>query len=181
MTHPEVGVEVTIRDELATDVDAIRQLTIAAFSSSELGYHGEADLVDRLRESPATFISFVAEVDDAIVGHILFTPVAINGQSAQVHGLGLAPMSVAPEFQRRGIGTQLVRSALTQVRADGYHFVVVLGHPTFYSRFGFEPASTHGVSCEFPGVPDEVFRILLLSSDASVASGLARYRQEFSD
>jgi putative acetyltransferase len=80
----------------------------------------------------------VAEDDGAIVGHILFTPVVVEGRPAL--GMGLAPLAVLPGRQRQGIGSQLVRRGLDSLRERGCPFVVVVGHPEYYPRFGFEPA-----------------------------------------
>lgn len=172
--------DVNIRDEAAADIDAIRQTTINAFASSELGHHGEADLVSRLRANSTRFISLVAELETVIVGHILFTPVIIHGEASQVEGLGLAPISVLPAYQRRGVGSQLVKTSLDRLDDAGCRFVVVMGHPGFYERFGFEPSSRIGVESEFDDVPEEVFRIRVLSPASAIPRGVARYRPEFS-
>src|SRR5262249_34909968 len=131
----------TIRSERPDDASRIRQVNELAF-----GQPLEADLVDRLRQDCANSLALVAE-DDAIVGHILFTPAAVEGQRGPVEGMGLAPMAVIPERQRRGIGSELVRKGLDLLRQRGCPFVVVVGHPEYYPRFGFEPASRRGLAC----------------------------------
>ena len=95
--------------------------------------------------------------------------------------MGLAPMAVLPGHQRKGIGSELVRAGLAELRERDCPFVIVLGHPEYYPRFGFEPASGHGVKCEWE-VPDEAFMILVLDeARLPEAGGTARYRPEFSD
>ena len=147
----------SIRPTDSRDAAAIREVTVAAFSASEFGYHGEADLVETLTESAVKHASWVATSEGQLVGHILFTPVLIRSDDAELHGMGLAPMSVLPSRQRQGVGAALVRYALSTLFADGCPFVVVLGHPEYYPRFGFEPAADFGVTHGFEGIPQEVF------------------------
>jgi putative acetyltransferase len=169
--------DLRIRVEEPRDQDAIREIHKRAF-----GGEIEADLVDRLRVSCPVRLSLVAERDSRPVGHILFTPAVIESPARRVVGMGLAPLAVLPEFQRRGIGGQLVEECLSRLRLRGEPFVVVLGHGAYYCRFGFRPASEYRVACEFEGVPDEAFMILVLDGDAfGEASGVARYRPEFRD
>jgi putative acetyltransferase len=116
------------------------------------------------------------------VGHILFTPVAIEHAGRRVLGMGLAPMAVLPERQRQGLGSELVRRGLEILRERGCPFVVVVGHPEYYPRFGFEPASRHGLVCQWEGVPDPAFMVLILDADAMAGiSGVAQYRDEFNE
>jgi putative acetyltransferase len=164
----------TIRPETPADFSGIRQVNERAF-----GRPAEADLVDRLRQACADALSLVA-VDDAVVGHILFTPVVVEGAEQRVVGMGLAPMAVLPDRQRQGIGSQLVRRGLDILREREYPFVVVVGHPDYYPRFGFEPASKCGLVSQWEGMPDTVFMALVLDRHAMAgASGVARYRDEF--
>jgi putative acetyltransferase len=166
----------TIRLERPPDAPAIRQVIELAF-----GQPAEADLVERLRQACADAVSLVA-VDDGIVGHILFTPVTVEGGGRRVVGMGLAPMAVHPDWQRRGIGSQLVRSGMDIMRDRGYPFVVVVGHPEYYPRFGFERASTLGLASQWEGMPDASFMVLILDRAAMTGiSGVARYRKEFDD
>lgn len=166
--------ELVIRDELPEDAPGIRSLLEAAFPSSV-----EADLVDRLRVSCPGQVSLVALEAGRIVGHILFTPVVIEAGTEPVNGFGLAPMAVLPQSQRRGVGSALARAGIEGLRQTGCPFIVVVGHPEYYPRFGFVPASRHGVRCPWDQVPDEVFMILVLDSAAPNLAGLTRYRPEF--
>ncbi|MBU2623130.1 MAG: N-acetyltransferase, partial [Proteobacteria bacterium] len=109
----------------------------------------EADIVDKLRQACPDFISLVAEDGKIIVGHILFTPVVIEESERKLQGMGLAPMAVMPERQRQGIGTKLIKRGLELLKEQGCPFVVVLGHPEYYPRFGFEPASRHNLKSQW--------------------------------
>ena len=116
------------------------------------------------------------------MGHILFTPVRIESAERRVVGMGLAPMAVLPDRQRQGIGSKLVRQGLDILRERGCPFVVVVGHPEYYPRFGFEPASAHGLGSQWEGVPDEAFMVLVFDADAMTGvSGVAKYREEFNE
>ena len=166
-----------IRDERSADAAAIRAVLEAAFPQSV-----EADLVDKLRLACAERVSLVAVEDDRVVGHILFTPATIERPEGPLAGYGLAPMAVLPEFQNRGIGSALVRAGIERLRRSRCPFVIVVGHPEYYPRFGFVRASTHGVRCQWDGVPDDAFMVLILeASIASQVAGLAKYRREFDE
>jgi putative acetyltransferase len=166
---------VTIRPEEARDREAVRRANEAAF-----GRRDEADLVEALHRAGAALVSLVAEVDAAAVGHILFTPVFIEpGGPTQVAGLG--PMAVVPEFQRRGIGTLLVRQGLDRCRRAGAAAAVVVGHPDYYPRFGFRPSNDFGLRCAFD-VPPDVFMVMeLVPQSLRGVSGLVRYHHAFSE
>ena len=164
---------VRIRRERTGDEEAVRRINQLAFGVNE-----EADVVDTLRQTCKEYLAFVATDDEAIVGHILFTPATLD--ASPVVGMGLAPMAVDPKRQRMGVGTLLVRHGLEHLRASGCPFVIVLGHPDYYPRFGFERASAYGLSCQWPGVPDEAFMVIVFDpSSLPESGGTARYRDEF--
>ncbi len=166
---------ISIREEAPGDVSVIRRINEQAFGCSE-----EADVVDTLRESCEGLLSLVAERDGEIVGHILFSPVTIEAERGVVHGMGLAPMAVFPKYQRQGIGSALVRHGLALVRERGSPFVIVLGHPEYYPRFGFERASKHGITSQWDDIPDDAFMIRVFDESVMAGvSGVARYRDEF--
>jgi putative acetyltransferase len=134
--------------------------------------------VDALRSQATPIISVVAHDEGALVGHILFSPVSLTGHD-ELKIMGLAPMAVVPAQQRRGIGSALVREGLERCRRLGYGAVVVLGHPEFYSRLGFVPASLFGVTSEYD-VPDDVFMALELAAGALEGkAGTIRYHPSF--
>ncbi|HYN05949.1 MAG TPA: N-acetyltransferase [Vicinamibacterales bacterium] len=165
-----------IRPERHEDAFGIRHVNELAF-----GQPAEADLVERLRQACSDSLSLVA-ADDVVVGHILFTPVVVESAARRVLGMGLAPMAVLPDRQRQGIGSQLVRRGLDILRERSCPFVVVVGHPAYYPRFGFERASTHGLSSQWEGVADEAFMVLVLDVQGMAGvTGVARYREEFNE
>lgn len=162
-----------IRPERAADIAAIRAVNRAAFETST-----EADLVDALREQAKPIVSLVADDGGSIVGHILFSPVTVSGHT-DLSMMGLAPMAVLPVAQRRGIGFALVRFGLQGCTQIGCRAVVVLGHSTYYPRFGFVPASRFGIRCEYD-VPDDVFMALELEPGIlGGKSGIIRYHAAF--
>jgi putative acetyltransferase len=150
----------------------VHHVTESAFET-----HVEVDLIDALRQVPG-IISLVAEHDDAVVGHILFSPVTLANHP-DLSIMGLAPMAVAPQHQRRGIGTALVNTGLERCRALGFGAVAVLGHAEYYPRFGFLPARRFGIGCEYD-VPDDVFMVLELRPGfLDGAAGVIRYHDAF--
>ena len=167
---------IEIREEQPLDITPIRDLHIKAF-----GQNLEADIVDQLRQNCSDLLSLVAELENQVVGHILFSPATIEGQERGVSGMALAPMAVLPEYQRQGIGSGLVRAGISKLKKKRCQFVLVLGHAEYYPRFGFELASLYGIRSEWE-VPDEVFMILVLNeAELKGISGVAKYRQEFDE
>jgi putative acetyltransferase len=166
-----MAMPVQIREERPGDAAAIRDVNRLAFGKDQ-----EANIVDALRADGAALLSLVATSNDRIVGHILYSPVSVDGAI----GAGLGPMAVHPDSQRQGIGSALVEAGTARMRERGCPFIVVLGHVDFYPRFGFRPASASGIACEWD-VPDDVFMVLVLNQPKMQGiAGLARYRDEFS-
>ena len=162
-----------VREEEKRDRDSVHALNVAAFETP-----AEANLVDALREQARPVLSLVAEEAAGIVGHIMFSPVSLTGQ-ADRRIMGLAPMAVAPEHQRKGIGSALVRAGLERCRDLGFGAVVVLGHPSFYPRFGFQPAARFGVACEYDA-PTEAFMLIeLVPGYMRGVAGTARFHPAF--
>jgi len=151
---------IEIRDEQLDDVDAVREVYRQAFNQEQ-----EGRIVDALRERGVTLLSLVAVTDGVVVGHIMFSPLTVGS----LVGAALGPMAVIPAYQRRGIGSQLVERGLARLRDRGCPFIVVIGHPEFYLRFGFQPAASHGLTCEWE-VPAEAFMVNILN--LQVAGGL---------
>lgn len=155
---------------------AIRHVNEQAFGSTV-----EADLIEKLRLRRGFILSLVANHDEQLVGHILFSLVTIESESSVFTAAGLGPMAVLPAYQRRGIGSQLVHAGLAELRHTNHEVVVVLGHPNYYPRFGFSPARSYGIRCEYD-VPDEVFMVLELRKGALAGrGGTVKYQPEFRD
>jgi len=164
-----------IRDEHQNDWDTVHALNASAFETS-----AEANLVDALRQQAQPLISLVAEDNTEILGHIMFSPVSLPGHP-ELRIMGLAPMAVFPEHQREGIGSALVRAGLEQCRKLDFGAVVVLGHSSYYPRFGFSPSARFGIGCEYD-VPEEAFMILELKPGyLDGSSGKVKYHAAFSD
>ena len=155
-----------IRDEQTDDRGAIREVVEAAFRRKD-----EADLVDRLRNDGDGVISLVAVEDIEIVGHVL-----LSKMTAPFRALGLAPVSVRPHRQRSGIGSQLIRAALEQAKAQGWQAVFVLGDPRYYCRFGFAAALASGFKSPYAG---PYLMALILGADLSVTEGSIDYAPAF--
>lgn len=162
-----------VRTENLCDRLAVRAINESAFETCV-----EADLVDALREQAQPIISLVAVSGISVLGHILFSPVFLTGHP-EVSIMGLGPMAVVPEFQKRGIGSALVQAGLKQCRMLEFGAVVVLGHPTYYPRFGFASAARSGIGCEYE-VPEEAFMVLELEPDyLHGVSGIVKYHEAF--
>jgi len=165
----------TIRRERKGDEAQIYEVNYQAFGRKE-----EAEAVNVLRVSCPEGVSLVAEEQGRVVGHILFTPTFIEDEGESLVGTGLAPMAVLPQYQGKGIGSALVRAGLDEMRMAGEPFVVVVGHPGFYPRFGFERPSKYNIRCEYSEVPDEAFMIIVFDERRMQGvKGVAKERPEF--
>lgn len=137
---------ILIRPEVTADREAIGQVNRLAF-----GQPDEARLVDELREGGFVRVSLVAESQGQVVGHILFSELPIVSDSEVTPALSLAPLAVLPEFQRQGIGQQLVTAGLEACRKGRHRIVIVLGHQAFYPRFGFSAKLAAPLQSPFAG------------------------------
>ncbi len=161
-----------VRPETPADHEGVARLLTDAF-----GGPAEARLVELLR-SPDVYVpelTLVAEVDGEVVGHILFSRVRVGDVSA----LALAPMAVAPAHQRSGVGTALARAALERASGRPEAAVIVLGHPEYYPRFGFVPASRFGIEPPWPDIPDDAFLVLPLPGYTEACRGVVVYLPAF--
>ena len=163
-----------IRPERTEDIPAVRELNQRAFGRSD-----EGRLVDLVRRRDEPIISLVAVGSDRVVGHVLFSPVSIESSQQTHRAVGLGPMAVHPDFQRQGIGRQLIEEGLQVCRQAGFEIVVVLGHPSYYPRFGFTLAREQGIHWE-QEVPGDAFMVMELKPGAlRGCRGTARYLPEF--
>lgn len=163
-----------IREEKKDDQAAVYTVNESAFETSS-----EARLVDALREQARPIISLVAENDGEVVGHIMFSPVSLSGHP-ELSIMGLAPMAVNSASQHKGIGSALVRAGIEKCTELRFGAIVVLGHPEFYPRFGFLPASRFGIKSEYK-VPEDVFMAMELQPDyLHDAAGTIQYHEAFS-
>ena len=167
---------IVIRPERPEEVVAIRHITQQAF-----GRLAEANLVDCLRTQGQVIVSLVAERCQLMAGHCLFSPVILETAEQVCRLVGLGPIAVLPALQRQGIGSLLITHGLEYCRNAGYDGVVVLGHPVYYPRFGFVPASRYGIHCEYT-VPDDVFMAIELRPGAlQRCAGTAKYQPAFKE
>ncbi|MCD4665548.1 MAG: N-acetyltransferase [Bacteroidales bacterium] len=168
---------IKIRKELENDFPDVFNLNLTAF-----GQESEPKLVELLRKSIAFIpeLSLVAEVDNKIVGHILFTKIKIKDNNGnEFNSLALAPMAVRPDLQKNGIGGQLVRFGLNKARELGYKSVIVLGHEHYYPKFGFVPAGKWKIKAPFDVPPNVFMGIELVANGLSGVSGTVQYSKEF--
>lgn len=168
----------TIRQEKVSDFEGIKKVNNFAFAQENEGV-----LVEKLRSNPnfKKQLSLVADLEGKVVGHILFFPVRIIDGQAKHLSLALAPMSVLPEYQNKGIGSQLVYEGLEAARDLDFRSVIVLGHPAYYPRFGFSPASQWNIKAPFD-VPDKAFMCLELEQGGfDGISGIVEYPKEFEE
>ena len=167
---------ITIQPEKEKYYTAIHEINVLAF-----GREDEAELVNKLRRSTDFIpgLSLVALKDGKVVGHILFSPISIRTERSILPTLALAPMAVHPEFQNREVGSELIRQGLERCRNLGHKGVIVVGHPTYYPRFGFTSARAKGLEAPFP-VPDEAFMVIELAPGAlNGISGMVIYTPAF--
>jgi putative acetyltransferase len=165
-------VNIHIRRETETDRDAVWRVNREAFGQDE-----EANLVNALRDGNFARLSLVAEVNGQVVGHILFSDLPIQSASEVIAALALAPMAVLPEFQRQGIGSELVRRGIELCRAEGHRIVIVLGHPHFYPKFGFTSKLAEPLRSQFSG--DAWMAMELVPGALAGVAGRVRYAPPF--
>ena len=163
--------KIIIRDEIDADVDAITEVTVAAFKTLEISNHTEQFIVEALRANNALTVSLIAEVDGHFVGHVAFSPVTISDGTRDWYGLG--PVSVLPEHQRKGIGKSLILEGISRLKGLNAKGCCLVGHPDYYRKLGFKNVS--GLVHE--GVPQEVF--LAMSFDGQIPQGTVNFHDGF--
>ncbi|WP_099049859.1 GNAT family N-acetyltransferase [Chryseobacterium indologenes] len=173
---------ITIRQEEKKDHQQVFQLTEEAFREMEHSDHQEQFLVEKLRKSEAFVpeLSLVAEVETGeIAGHILFTKITIEGDGQSFPSLALAPVSVKPEFQNKGVGAKLILEGHRIAKELGYESVILLGHESYYPRFGYKKTSNFGVSFPFDIPEENGMAVELVKDGLKNKKGVVKYSQEF--
>lgn len=164
--------DILVRQATPADIEAIRTVNRAAF-----GQDDEGELVDRLRGDGEALVELVAIAAGTIVGHILFSPLAVDDRDGTaIPAAALAPVAVLPRHQRGGVGSALIRHGLEACRARGVSAVIVLGHPDYYPRFGFSAAAASHLSAPFSG---PAFMALELAPGALRHAQSVRYAAAF--
>jgi len=162
---------VIIRKETTSDIEAITQVTITAFKTLSISNHTEQFIIKALRAAGALTLSLVAEIDGRVVGHIAFSPAKISDGTKDWYGLG--PISVLPEYQRKGIGKSLIKEGLSRLKDLDARGCCLVGHPEYYRKFGFENVAGLVVD----GVPQEAF--FALSFDGHTPQGDVMFHEGF--
>jgi putative acetyltransferase len=163
--------EMILRKETVADIDAITEVTIAAFKNHPISNHTEQFIINALRDADALTLSLVAEIEGRVVGHIAFSPVIISDGTKGWYGLG--PVSVLPEYQKQGIGKSLINEGLSLLKELGGQGCALVGDPNYYKRFGFKnfPELVH------EGIPQEVF--LVLPFTEKIPKGIVVFHEGF--
>ena len=172
-----------IRQERITDFKEVFSLIKEAFKDEQFSDHKEQLLVERLRKSEAFIpeLSLVAEIDGKIVGHILITKLKIKNVMNEFESLALAPVSVLPTYQKRGIGGKLIIEAHQKATDLGYKSIVLLGHENYYPRFGYKQASEYGIELPFEVPKENCMVIELVEDGLKGVSGTVEYPKEFNE
>jgi putative acetyltransferase len=166
---------VRVRPERPDDHEAVDDVVSSAF-----GRRSEAEFVRRVRASDhyLNSLALVAETDGELLGQALFSWIRLEAAEPRAV-LALAPASVRPAAQGKGVGSALVRAGLARADSSGAPLVIVVGHPTWYPRFGFEPARAHGIEPPWPDVPDPVFMVRRLSGFTDRCRGQVVFPEAF--
>ena len=163
--------KIIIRNEIDADVDAITEVTVAAFRTLEISSHTEQFIVEALRANNALTLSLIAEADGHVVGHVAFSPVTISDGTQNWYGLG--PVSVLPEHQRKGIGKSLILEGISRLKDLNAKGCCLVGHPDYYRKLGFKNVA----GLVHAGVPQEVF--LAMSFNGQIPRGSVNFHDGF--
>ena len=173
--------QINIRQENESDYAAVFDLIEKAFKNEVYSDHQEQLLVERLRTSSAFIpeLSLVAEIDKQVIGHILLTKIKIKRAEKSFGSLALAPVSVLPEFQKKGVGGQLIIVAHEKAKALGHHSIILLGHQDYYPKFGYSQADKFGIELPFDVPKENCMAIELTKHALKTVSGVIEYPKEF--
>ena len=166
-----------IRIEQPEDFPKIRKVITTAFKTATHSNENEQDLVEKLRETDAYIneLALVCEDGNEIVGHIMLT----KNKIGKTKGLSLAPVSIMPSYQRKGLGRLLIKRSLDIAKHLGYEFVIVLGDPKYYAKFGFQQAKNFGIKCPFADVSPKNFMAINLFGNNKNLDATVKYPKEF--
>ncbi len=173
--------KIIIRQETPGDYQEVGHIIWEAFKYEQYSDQREHLLVDRLRNSDAFIpeLSIVAEYKKEILGYILLTKIKINNENETFDSLALAPVSVKPKYQKKGIGGQLIKAAHKTAKEMGYQSIVLLGHENYYPKFGYERASKYGILLPFDAPDENCMVIELVEHGLNNVSGKVEYPKEF--
>lgn len=173
--------KILIREELEKDYKEVEELVEEAFRNEEYSDHQEHNLINRLRKSNEFIneLSLVVEFDEKLIGHILLSKIKINKENESHESLAMAPVSVLPEHQNKGIGKLLIEKSITEAKRLGYSSIIVLGHENYYPKFGFVKASEFKIRPPFE-VPEEAFMALEIEKGSlKDIEGVVEYSSAF--
>ena len=174
---------ISVRQEESSDFEEVFKIIKEAFKNEPFSDFTEHFLVERLRKSKdfVPELSIVAILENEIIGHILLTKVKINNIEESFHSLALAPVSVKPSFQNKGVGGQLILQAHAKAIELGYKSIILLGHEDYYPRFGYQKSSVFGIKLPYD-VPDEnCMAVELVENGLAGVNGLVEYPKEFNE
>lgn len=173
----------TIKQEKPSDYKAIAQIIEEAFRDEPYSDHNEQLLVEKLRMSKDFIpeLSLIAEQNGEIIGHILLTKIKIINKSKTFDSLALAPVSVKPGFQKKGIGGMLITESHKKAKILGHRSIVLLGHENYYPRFGYKLASNFGIKIPFDAPDENCMAIELVENALKSVSGIVQYPKAFHD
>jgi predicted N-acetyltransferase YhbS len=173
--------QLTIRKELPSDYPAVFDLIKEAFQTMPFADGDEQVLVEKIRNNPAFIpeLSLVAEMNGLLAGHILFTPLEIVHEDKTYQSLALAPVSVLPDYQNKGIGSRLIAEGHRIAVNLGYTSCFVLGHPGYYPRFGYIPTIRWGIPAPHDAPPEAFMAVELVSDALKGVTGIVKFLPEF--
>lgn len=173
-----LDLEVKIRQESEADSTEVLEVIRLAF-----GRNAESQLVEKFRQNPNYIpeLSLVAEYEGHVIGHILFFPIEVKVDGEALQTLVLAPLSVHPSYQWRGVGGELAKAGLATAKQRGYPSVLVLGHPNYYPRFGFRRASEWGFKMKEADPPEAFMAIEFIEGELKRSKESFRFPMELFD
>lgn len=169
---------VSIRPETPADFAEIREMLVLAFPDEDV-----ASLVENIRTTPGydADLALVAELNGAIIGHVMFTPIQIESDSGNTPAMTLAPLAVHPTWHRQGVGSKLAQSGLALLRELGHHIVTVIGHSTYYPRFGFTQSVPLGINMTHARLEESKMVLALTPGALDGVTGMVRLPSIFDD